>query len=108
MSERHFEKCFVCNEYHWSDEECAPLFLVEHVDKGYVGEDKCEVRAHSMQEAAEKYAEEYDSDDHSLLASDETERIRVFDDHGNSRQFDISAEAAINYYADEMPDESDE
>ena len=92
-----FKKCDTCNEYHWVDERCKPMYFVYHED--YLGEDYKIVRADSYEEAAEKYAIYYNSDDYPLM--NDSVEIEV-EKSGVKKRFRISAEPSIHYSTEEL------
>lgn len=92
-------RCDKCGEY-YSDpalnrHSCPPAWHVFHRD--YLGDEPRLVYANSIQEAAEKYAEDYDGEDSLLYTAEDIEvqgvgsRYRVI--------FSISADTEITYSA---------
>ena len=55
------EWCDTCRSYHYNTKECKPRYSVYH--REYLGDDCAFVYADDFEEAAEKYAEMYNSDD---------------------------------------------
>jgi hypothetical protein len=67
-----------------------------------------EFKAYDAEDAAIRFAEYYDQDDHPL-AEDESreELVIVTDSEGVKKQFNIRASISINYYADEVEPKTD-
>lgn len=56
----NFTRCIKCKEYHWDTDVCDPIYKVFEPD--YLGDEYKEIRASSLECAAEKYGL-YRSDD---------------------------------------------
>lgn len=94
-----YNKCDKCGVLHWDYEKCADEYTVFHDD--YLDECGEKVHGYSFEDAAERYAKDYDEDDHPLLDGDPVE-IEIEDKDGLRKRFRISAEPSIDYYVDEI------
>ena len=97
-------RCETCREWLWYKPEthkCKPIYYVIHED--YSGDELIEIRGSDHEEAAEKYAEKYDQDDHDLLERGD-QKVAVRDSKGTEKKFSISAEANVDYSAREITD----
>ena len=95
---KKYEKCKTCGCFHWTNESCGKKYIIHHPD--YLGENGKVIYGYSFMEAAEKYAEYYDEDEHPLLG--DSIEIWVESENGERKLFELSAEPAINYYANEV------
>lgn len=85
----------MCDHFHWSDKKCPPIFTIEYED----GDRK--VHGNDFEEAAEKFAEEYNIYSEYWLMDNEMQ-IKVTDSEGESKNFIIGAEQSINYWSKEV------
>ena len=93
-----YKLCKICDEFHYTNRECAPEYNVYHED--YLGEDPKKVRAFGFQDAVLKYGEYYNSNsDYSLM--DETIEVKV-ERNGIIKYFNVSAEPDIHYSSKEI------
>lgn len=93
-----FNRCENCKEYHYSSEDCKPIYYVH--DEEDMGENEWkEVRAVDHEDAAIEYAQHY-NDEGSLM--DTEIEIIVCDEDGDKKRFCISAEPDIHYSANEI------
>lgn len=69
----------------------------------YNGDAPMEREGRDHEDAAERYAEDYDVDDYPLT-SGESALIRVVDEHGVEKSYKIYASISTDYYADEIAD----
>ena len=90
--ERKYIYCNTCKEHHWTDELCTPVYIVFHEEEPH------EVRAHTFESAAVKYAERYN--DEGDLMNDDIE-IEVEKD-GIKKKFNVGAEPDIYYSYNEI------
>lgn len=90
--ENDFKKCSVCNEYHWTNGECKPLFYFKHEDWG---DDFQEIRASDFEDAAMAFAIKYNEDGDYALMDDSTDV--VISDGNVEKVFKVSAEPDIHY-----------
>ena len=67
----NFKKCNKCGIYHFTHEKCADEYIIYHED--YLGEDGMKVSGYSFEDAAERYAKNYN--DEGNLIDDEIEII---------------------------------
>lgn len=93
--ERKYVSCKMCDHFHWSDKKCPPIFTIEYED----GDRK--VHGNDFEEAAEKFAEEYNIYSEYWLMDNEMQ-IKVTDSEGESKNFIIGAEQSINYWSKEV------
>lgn len=103
-------RCPKCQEIMWTSagvHRCAPEFHVIAPDHdGYdTPEEGPAIYAHSHEEAAEKWAERWDVDDHQML-DDEVIEVLVKDSAGVVRHFRVSGEAVPSYHAREYTPEA--
>ena len=94
---KDFKKCEVCKEWHWTDKQCDPEYLVYHED--YMGDEPKSVRAFDHEEAAIKYGQWYNQDDYDLM--NETIQVKVEKD-GEIKFFEVGAEPEIHYSSKEI------
>jgi len=95
--ESKYIKCKECDNFHWSDSKCDPIFIIK---EGYYGIDS-EIHAYDFEEAAEKFAEKYNEENDWCLMNNEAE-IKVTDSKGESKTFKIGAEQSVNYWSKEI------
>lgn len=99
-------KCNACNQSHWSNEACPPIYWVCIPD--WDGDEICEdtnwheIHANSAQEAAEKYAEK--SDDENDMV-DEDYDVLVKKDN-QIFLFSVWAETKIEYNSKDVRSEN--
>ena len=93
--ERKYIKCKTCNNFHWSDHKCDPAFTIEYENGDQV------IHAYDFEEAAEKFAEEYNIYSEYWLMDNEMQ-IKVTDSDGESKNFIIGAEQSIEYWSKEI------
>lgn len=96
---RKFEKCDICSEYHWSNVDCAPEYMVYHEEQ--MGDEYRTIRAHSHENAALKYGELYNSDEYPLMDGS-TIQLKVEKDDGVVELFEVGAEPDIHYTANKI------
>jgi len=92
-----YRRCERCKRFLWITTDicrCVPFEI------DYDGE-KYQVFANDEDDAAEKWAEKYDEDEHPLLNYGEVE-ITVKNADGEIKKFVCSAEPSINYSANEI------
>jgi hypothetical protein len=98
-----FNLCNTCNEYHYSDEQCASLFYFKH--ERY-GEEFHPIYAYSYEHAATKFAEKHDNmTGHELLEEnlEEDDYQHVIISNGTiEKKFRIFGEVVYEYFADEI------
>lgn len=94
-----YNKCKDCNEFHWDNTPCNPIFKV--YDEEYMGDKPKEFHAYDHEAAAIKYAQYYNSSDNDLM-NDEREVLVESADHSVKKKFIISAEPSIHYSASEV------
>lgn len=97
---RKYGKCEICDEFHWEDRQCPPVFKVRHEE--YMGDEPKIFYAYSVRDAALKYAEYYNTNGDYVLMDGSEEVVQVEDDRGTIINFKISAEASIDYSAEEI------
>jgi hypothetical protein len=95
---RDYTKCENCNDYHWDNEKCDPVYLVNYPD--YMGDEKMEIRASSFEDAAQNYAEHYNVNNEYDLMDKEIE-ISIERD-GIIKHFSVSAQPDVNYSYSEI------
>lgn len=89
--------CRICNEYHFDDNPCKPVYIVHH--NYYTSNDGTKIHASGHEEAAIKYAKKYNSEG-SLIDADP---IQVKVVHNNIEiWYEVSAEDDIHYTSDEI------
>jgi len=93
-----YNKCKTCKELHWNNQDCAPLYLVYFEE--YLGDEAKEIRAHSFQEAAEKFGEYYNSVSDYELINHSIEVTVEFENE--TRYYNISAEPDVYYTSREI------
>jgi len=96
--------CKVCGAYMFDSAKhrCPPIWLVK--DEEYLGDDLRKVRGWDAEEAAAKYAEEWDQDEPELHDGGLTthEVFVASSPDGPWKKFRLWGEATINYHADEV------
>jgi hypothetical protein len=93
--ERKYIKCKTCNDWHWSDKLCNPVFTIEYE------EGEKEIYAFDHEEASEKFAEYY-NETHDYDLMDQEIEIKVIDSKGVEKNFKIGAEQSVNYWSKEI------
>ena len=93
---KDFKRCDICNDYHWDDENCKPIYEVYHED--YLGDESKTIRAMSHEDAAQTYARYY-NEDYSLM--NENIEVKVEKD-GVTKFFCVGAEPDIHYSSEEI------
>lgn len=93
-----YVKCGICNQWHWTDENCKPEYQVYFEE--YLGDEPKTFRANSHEDAATEFAEYYDINNEQILIGNEIE-IKVEKD-GIIKHFRISAEPAVHYTSTEV------
>ncbi len=93
----NFKKCKECNDHHWTDMDCLPIYKVYHEE--YLGDEPKDIRANSHDEAATKYAEYYNADDYALM--NEVIVIKVCFD-AVCKWFSVGAEPDVHYSSTEI------
>lgn len=94
-----YNKCKDCDEYHWSENPCNPIFKV--FDEDYMGDKSKNFYASSHEAAAIKYAQYYNTSCDYVLMNDEREVI-VESNEGIKKKFIITAEPSVHYSASEI------
>lgn len=94
MDRKHI-KCKVCNEFHWSDQKCDPIFTIEYEYGNH------NVYAWDSEDAAEKFAELY-NESHEYWLMDNEMKIKVIDSNGVEKKFIIGAEQSVEYWCKEV------
>lgn len=92
-----YRRCERCRKFLWLITDvchCIP-FEIDHEGEIY------KVFANDEDDAAEKWAEHYDEDEHQLLNYGEV-KITVKNADGEIKKYACSAEPTINYYANEI------
>lgn len=97
--ERKYIKCKECDNFHWSDAKCDPIFEIEFEDE--MGEWTRKIHAYDFEEAAEKFAEKYNEENEYYLMDNEI-KIKVIDSYGIEKNFIIGAEQSVNYWSKEI------
>ena len=94
----NYNKCPTCKEYVWTEKHnCPPVFYFKHENWG---DDFEEIRAHSFEDAAERFAKLYNDDgDYSLM--DNEEHV-IISDGKTEKKFIVSAEPDISYHVSEI------
>lgn len=88
-----YKLCKICDEFHYTNKECAPEYNVYHED--YLGDDPKLIHADGHENAALKYGQYYNSNgDYSLM--NDTIEVKVEKD-GIIKYFNVSAEPDIHY-----------
>lgn len=88
-----YKRCEKCSEQHWTNIDCEPEYRVSMQD--YDPDDYTSVRAVSFEDAAQKYAIDYNEDgDYDLMG--ETRDIKVQKEE-ETKYFNIGAEPDVNY-----------
>jgi hypothetical protein len=88
-----YERCASCKEWHWKDKPCPPIYYFKHEDWGDAFE---EIRAYDYEDAAERFAKQYNEDGDYCLMDSSTEVI--ISDGKIEKNFRVSAEPDINYH----------
>jgi hypothetical protein len=98
-----FRKCLRCGEYHWTTEQCKPVYFYQ-VPEWHGDTEWDQVRANSHEEAAQKAAEKRDqgSGDYPIIHAGGLDEIRILGPDGITRRFRIEAEAIPTYTAKEI------
>jgi hypothetical protein len=93
-------KCRNCDNFHYEENECQPAWFVFHED--YLGEEPRKIHARRAEDAATKYGEYYNTNgDYRLM--DEPICVFVTTITGKGKkQYKVSAEPTIDYYANEI------
>lgn len=91
------EWCKKCGDHYWSDDGCkCSMFYFKHEDWG---DEPQEIHAKDFKDAALKFATNYNEDgDYNLMNN---EMDVVISDGNTEKTFKVSAEASIEYYAEE-------
>jgi hypothetical protein len=93
-----FDRCTKCKTTHWTDKPCPPLFKVCWEE--YDPDEWFKVRAETARDAAEKWAEQFDSNhDDVIIFNGEAENVIVRDSSGKTFRFAIAAEYSKEYDA---------
>jgi hypothetical protein len=93
-----YKKCEKCGEYHFDTEKCGEIFNVFHEE--YLGEQPKQIRAHSHEEAAEKYGEYYNkSSDYDLM---DEEITVIVERQGILKKYSVFAEQKITYHTNHI------
>lgn len=96
-----YKHCSNCEDWHFSNERCAPAFFISHED--YLGDEEKKVSAHSHESAAEKYAVYYNEDgDYSMMNGGDIQISVRCGDTNEVKKFNVSAEPAIQYSSKEI------
>lgn len=95
MKDREYKKCKECNNFHWSDQKCDPIFTIEYEEGDH------NLNAYDFEEAAEKFAEYY-NESHDYPLFDQEIEIKVINSEGESKTFKIGAEQSVNYWSKEI------
>ena len=94
---REYKRCNACKEWHYTDEECPPIYKVSMSD--YDPGDYSEIRASSFSEAAEIFSREYNNEsDDSIL--NEPIFMKIEKDE-EIKYYHVSCEVDILYYTAE-------
>lgn len=93
--ERKYISCKVCDHFHWTDKKCPPIFTIEYED----GDRK--VHGNDFEEAAEKFAENY-NERHDYCLMNQQIEIKVTNSKGIEKKFIIGAEQSIEYWSKEI------
>lgn len=92
-----FNRCEICNEFHWENEKCADIYLAFNED--YTGDDGCEIRANSYESAAEKMAIRVNSECDYMNEEIQIEIEKL--GSGIRKKFIVVPEPSIYYNIDE-------
>jgi hypothetical protein len=95
-----FDKCEICKTFHWSNEKCPDVYSIYHYE--YNGNYPIEIRGNSFEDAAEKYATYYNSDDYPMNNDYDGIDIKIIDQAGEVKYFNVTAEPAIEYQVTEI------
>jgi hypothetical protein len=98
-----YKKCNLCHDYHYDNLKCKPIFLISHEE--YLGDQEKEVRGSDHEEAAERYADYYNSNggEYPMMHGESEITIQVRALHEQTKKvFIVSAEPSIKYYAKEQ------
>lgn len=91
-----YKKCTTCGEEYWSSDlyprhKCEPVWQILY-------EDVQTIRAYDAENAAKKFAELYDQDEHILMDVEMDVKVRK-DEEEEWVVYTCSAEAELIYYA---------
>lgn len=94
-----YSKCNKCGEYHFDREPCKDVYLAYHEE---YDEEGIPLRADSFTDAAERFAEFYDGNEHILLSADDSTTVEIENTVGERKRFIVHASVSIDYYAKEL------
>lgn len=82
--------------------ECPPAYTVRTIWRGQPEDDGVEVRAHSGEDAAIRYADRHDSDRHEMGIVRDGLEVEVTAPDGTTARFKIEGEMVPSYTAEEI------
>uniref|UniRef100_A0A6M3LZK1 Uncharacterized protein n=1 Tax=viral metagenome TaxID=1070528 RepID=A0A6M3LZK1_9ZZZZ len=97
--------CNICKEFMFSGHTCLPPWKIFHQD--YLGSEPETVHARNAEDAAVKYGEEFDINNHPLWSDDEIILI-VEDALGARKKFVVTREMTPHYYPKEVVEDVEE
>lgn len=92
-----YQRCDNCKDWHWTNRDCDPIYLVYYEED--LGDEPFKVRASDHEDAALKFAEQYNTQSDYVLM-DDTIDVKVEKD-GVIKFFTVGAETTINYISQE-------
>ena len=93
-----YKKCNKCHEWHWTNSECKPEYLVYYEE--YMGDEPKIIRALDHENAALGFAQYYNVENDYCLMGDTIE-IKVEKD-GIIKFFKVGAEPDVHYSSYEI------
>jgi hypothetical protein len=93
-----YKKCDKCHEWHWTNSECEPEYLVYFED--YMGDEPKKIRASNHEAAALKFAQYYNTQNDYCLMNENIE-VKVEKD-GVIKFFKVGAEPDVHYSSSEI------
>ncbi|MDR1459229.1 MAG: hypothetical protein LBI60_03340 [Bacteroidales bacterium] len=95
-----YKLCEKCGIWHWKEEKCPPEYTVYHDD--YLDEYGMKIHGYGFEDAAERYAIEYNRDDCGLI--DREIEVEIEDGGGLRKKFRLGAAPSVEYYVNEITD----
>ncbi len=93
-------RCIPCDTYHWSSEDCFPLWDVWLPEGGGTREDRTPLRAQTARKAAERFAREIDADlDYEILDGQGIVICVAACGEDAVKEFEVSGESVVSYHA---------
>lgn len=90
--------CNECSKYHWNNEKCYPKYKVFYEE--YMGDEPILVAACNHEDAALKFAEDYNTSNDYCLMNDNIEIKVEFENV--IKYFKIGAEPDVHYSSEEL------